>query len=77
MDKIYGLDSAALKGKWKLKKPRPSEASPIERPQIASQTIIADIMYLEGEPHLISVVTPLSLTIVTYLNGKKFESINK
>ena len=73
--RIDGPDVASLKGKTTSKPSKIVKIEYLPRPVPATQTLHVDIMFVEGEPYLISVSTPLLLTMVNHLGGKKTTSV--
>jgi hypothetical protein len=69
--RIDGPDIASLKGKTTAKPSKTVTVEYLPRPVSATQTLHVDIMFVEGDPYLISVSTPLLLTMVNHLGGKK------
>jgi hypothetical protein len=67
--RIYGPDIAALKGKSKLKKPLAIKPEHIPRPLRSGLVLHSDIFFVDRDPYLITVSTPLGLTVVHHLNG--------
>lgn len=68
---IYGQDVASLKGKTTGGRPTKVKIEYLPPPEVAIQTLDADIMYVGGEPYLVSVSSPLCLTMVNHLNTGK------
>lgn len=67
--RIYGPDIASLKGKTKLKTPLAIKAEYIPRPLRVGLVMHSDIMFIDKDPYLVTVTTPLGLTVVHHLNG--------
>ena len=68
---IWGPDLASLKGKTKTSKTDPVKVEYIPRSMDAEQTLHIDIMFVEGVAYLVSVSTPLGLTLVNHLGHLK------
>ena len=71
---IFGADLASLKGKTVTTKPEPAKIEYIPKPTQEELTLHTDIMFVERDPYLVSVSTPLGLTMCTHLGGKRTES---
>jgi hypothetical protein len=67
--RIYGQDIASLKGKTKLKTPVVIKPEFIPRPLRSAQVMHLDVMFVNRDPFLLTVSSPLGLTIATHLNG--------
>jgi len=68
---IWGPDLASLKGKTKSSKADSVKVEYVPRPTDAEQTLHIDIMFVEGVAYLVSVSTPLGLTLVNHLGNLK------
>ena len=80
--RIYGKDIATLKGKTVASPSKTVKVEYIPRPVSSTLTLHVDIMFIENDPYLISVSTPLLLTMVNHLGGQKTtkvirEALNK
>ncbi len=76
-ERIYGPDVGSLKGKLKA---RPSPIVTVEhvpRPIINELTLHVDIMFIENIPYLISVSTPLGLTLVSCMDNRGATVVRK
>ena len=74
--KLWGKDVASMKGKEKLVKSKKVKFEFVPRPVVSHLVLHIDLMMVESVIFLISVSTPLGLTIVTHLpNGKGAKSI--
>jgi len=73
--KIYGGDVSAIKGKTTRLVPNNSVEAigPID--QAKKLSMHSDVMHFCGSPFLISVVSPLELTLATPLTNEKIESL--
>ena len=69
--KIYGPDLAAIKGKTTSKKKARANVDVIVKHVRAEQVLHADIMFVNGEPFLVSISMPLGLLMVTDLKGRR------
>ena len=69
--RIYGPVIAALKGKTRTYKPEIIPFEPVPRTVQEGQQLHLDLMFVEGDPYLISVSKPLSLGMITHLGGSK------
>ena len=69
--KIYGPDLAAVKGKTTSKKAARANSDVIIKRVREIQTLSIDIMFVNGDPYLISVSAPMGLTMVNDLNGSR------
>ena len=72
--RIYGYDIPSLKGKSKIKPSAIIKIEHVPRPVVSELTLHVDLMAIEGDPYLITVSTPLGLTMVTHLQGSKAEA---
>lgn len=68
---IYGPDIAAVKGKTKSTKPNTAPVVHTPRPVLSEQTLHVDIMFIDGEPYMISVSTPMGMTMVSKMDTGK------
>lgn len=76
--KIWGNDVPSMKGKQKLVKSNPVKVEFVPRPVVSLLVLHIDLMMVETELFLISVSTPLGLTLVTHLpNGKGAKALWK
>jgi hypothetical protein len=80
--RIQGMDVASLKGKTRWSPSAIVKIEEVPRPVFTRQVLHVDIMFIEGDPYLISVSTPLLLTMVNHLGGRKStpvirEALNK
>jgi hypothetical protein len=66
---IYGPDIASLKGKTRLKTPLAIKAEYIPSPLRVGLVMHSDIMFIDKDPYLVTVTTPLGLSVVHHLNG--------
>ena len=64
---IYGPSLAALKGKTVAKAPIAVRPEYVPRFDLQGQTLLVDLMFVEGEPYLISLTQPLGYTMCSYL----------
>lgn len=71
---IWGADVGSLKGKAKERKADPVKTEYVPRQTPKHQTLMADIMFVEGDPYLVSVSKPLGLTLVNHLKGSRSAS---
>jgi len=69
--RIYGPVIAALKGKTRTYKPEIIPFELVPRTVQEGQKLHLDLMFVEGDPYLISVSKPLSLGMITHLGGSK------
>eukprot|EP01041_Mallomonas_annulata_P013050 gene13050-27536_t len=69
--KIWGPDVASLKGKTTSTKTSTVKLEQLMRPVDVVQAMHTDIMFVEGSPYLVSVCTPLGLTMGSYLGDSK------
>jgi len=77
-ERILGQDAAAVKGKAVKKKNEPLEFEPISRGALTLQTLHSDLMFVRKTAFLVSVATPLNLTLANHLpEGKSAPSLDK
>jgi hypothetical protein len=67
---IYGPSHAELKGKQKQLKPLRVRVEPVPRLIQSRQVLHVDIMFIENDPYLVSVSTPLGQLMVSDLNSR-------
>ncbi|MGC9156348.1 MAG: reverse transcriptase domain-containing protein, partial [Ferrimicrobium sp.] len=67
---IWGPSVEALKGKTKTRAPARAVIEHVPAPVEREQAIHADILFLDGEPHLIGVSMPLGLTVTKFLSAR-------
>ena len=67
---IYGPDLGSLKGKTTSHRPQLEEEPEIINQQFESQTMYLDLMFVNGEPFIISVTNPLEYVLVTKLSKR-------
>ena len=67
---IYGPDIGSLKGKTKNRKAKPVTIEHVPAPARKEQELHADIMFINGEPFLLIVSTPLGMTFVRFLKSR-------
>lgn len=72
--KIYGPDIASLKGKTKRARPSLVKVEHVPKPVVSDIILHVDLMFVKGEPYLVSVGMPLGLTMASYLHGQKTKS---
>jgi len=72
---IFGADLASVKGKTVTIMPEAAKLEYIPKPTQEELTLHTDIMFVERDPYLVSVSTPLGLTMCTHLGGKRTESV--
>jgi hypothetical protein len=72
---IFGPDVPSLKGKTVKMKPAIAKIEAIPRPLTIEQSLHADIMFVDSEPFLISVTTPLLMTMVSYLPTRAVKDV--
>ena len=70
---IYGSDVASLKGKTKATPSHIVKIEHVPRSLETNQTLHVDVIFIEGDPYLLSVSTPLGLTMATHLGGDRSE----
>jgi len=71
---IFGPDLATLKGKTVTAKPEAAKIEYTPKPTQEALTLHTDNMFVERDPYLVSVSTPLGLTMCTHLGGRRTES---
>ncbi|MCG3769880.1 MAG: hypothetical protein JW384_01011 [Nitrosomonadaceae bacterium] len=77
-NKIWGMNIANLKGKSTMSNPTVPLTEYVPRSLQSSQTMFADIFYVNGVPFFLSICTPLWLYMVTKLpNGRRSEAAIK
>jgi len=64
-----------VKGKTVTTKSVPAKLEYIPKPNQEEVTLHTDVMFVERDPFLVSVSTPLGLMMCTHLGGKRTESI--
>jgi hypothetical protein len=69
--KIYGPHIAELKGKLKKKSSEIVKIEHIPKPVFVDQVLHCDLMFIDHFPYLVTVVVPLGLKMVCYLNGSR------
>ena len=76
-DIIYGKDISAIKGRMTKSKAKHVEYEQTNlQTSNMNQTLHADIMFVEGKPYLVSISSPLCITMVTELkDGRQFQSV--
>jgi hypothetical protein len=75
-ERIYGPDVAILKGKSITKTPQiVSVDQNIEIKDRPIQSFHCDIMFIDGQPFLISKVIPLEYSMITPIKSKEKENI--
>jgi hypothetical protein len=70
-NKIYGPDVASLKGKTKTTKSAEAVVQYVPKPMVTEQVLHTDIMFVEGDPYLVSVSTPLGLVMGCHLSNSR------
>ena len=70
-EQIWGPDIAVLKGKTKQKRSLPAKIEFTPLLVVEEQTMSVDIMFVNGDPYLLSVGAPLGLTLCNWLSGKR------
>ena len=76
-EQIYGPSTEIIKGKLKSQKSLPINVHHLPRPIINEITLHVDIMFIFGEPYLISVGTPLGLTLVNKIDNRLILTVRK
>jgi len=71
-EQIYGPNEAHIKGRTVRRKTPTVNTERLPRSSPTEQVLFTDIMYVEGHAFLVSVVSPLELTLVDYL-GHRFK----
>jgi hypothetical protein len=74
---IYGMDLGSLKGKTKAKPPSIVNIEYVPRPMVSALIYHMDIMFIDRDPYLVSVTTPLGLLMVNHMGSKSAEAIRK
>jgi hypothetical protein len=74
-EKIFGPDIASLKGKTVLTKNVPIKKEYISKPVSEIQSLHADLLFVDNNPYLITVSTPLNLILVSDLGGNKTKEV--
>lgn len=69
--KIYGKDLAAVRGKTHRHKPEPIKVDFLPREVSSNVVLHTDIMFVDGDAFLLTVGTPLGLTMVNELGRTK------
>lgn len=70
-ERLYGPEVASLKGKTKAVKPTVIKPIPLPKYVVTELTMLCDLMYIEGDPYLVSVTKPLGLLMVSDLMGSR------
>ena len=68
---IYGQDTSSLKGKATMAKPVAANYEYTPTAEVSTVVLHVDVMFIETEPYLVSVATPLHLTIASSLGGSR------
>jgi hypothetical protein len=68
---IYGPDVSSLKGKGKQRKSKLIRDESLPFAVVQRQTLHADLMFVDREPYLVTVSTPMHLVMVTHLGGTR------
>ena len=70
---IFGPDIAVLKGKTTRKKSKPIKFDYLPKPKgiTSVQNLHADILFVDGMPHLLTVSQPLNMKMCVDLEGKR------
>ena len=74
---IYGPNPAALKGKTTEKKPRSAKLEFVLKPEVRTITLHIDTLFVAGKPILLSVSSPLHLTVVNKLASRSATELKK
>lgn len=74
--KIYGPDLAAVKGKTTSRKAARANPDVIVKRTREIQTLSVDVMFVNGDPYLISVSTPMGLTMVNALESRAYKQVS-
>ncbi len=70
---IYGKTIGELKGKTVDRKTKDIQPVDVQHSIQVDQEIYGDVMFVEGQPYLLTVSAPLGLTVVIDLKGKRDE----
>jgi hypothetical protein len=68
---IYGPPLASLKGKTVAKVPAIVKPINIPRTVFTNQVLHVDVMFVDNDPYLISIATPLGYTMCSHLSGSR------
>ena len=69
--RIYGADVASLKGKTRATPSHIVKLEYVPRPVQSTLNLHIDIVFIEGDPYLASVSTPLLLLMMNHLGGER------
>lgn len=75
--RIYGPEIASLKGKTKSSKPTAVKPVPLPKYVFSELTMLCDIMFVEGDPYLVSVTHPLGLLMVSPMADRNVSTVRK
>ena len=73
---IYGSDVAAVKGKTRRSQPTNGQVqAPNAAEPIGVQDLYSGVMFIRNQPHLLTVVHPLDLTVCTALSSQSAQEL--
>ena len=75
--RIYGESLGSLRGKTKRSKTEHIDLETIPKEIDVEVTLHVDIMFVENIPFLISVIAPMSMTMVQLLGSRKLEDVKQ